>query len=230
MARYHLQTIDPSSNKSNKSQDSLVCVMQERSRDSLSKASSLHSEPSDQLRMAQSEMSSLKESSFKDEDDMHKIAYLAVRNDVKKNKDDLQILKTLLLINVAATVSVMLVLIGFGATWLATRNNTDTCDCECLYEFPPQTPPPTFETSTAAGIPSNQSEDVLAEETSLGPSSLPSLSPSSPPVSYPPTVIRPQSSLADSQQLSQAVQDAEEAGYDPSAPVFAEYGYPMGLW
>lgn len=194
---------------------------------------SLRSEPSDQRRAlgGASMVSSLKELSFRDEkeepNDVQKLGSLVLKNELERRKDEFQILKTLVLINVAVTSIVLLLLLGFGVAHFVTRPDLDeapVCDCECFYQFPAETEK---DASTVIDGVSNWTDSFnsTGEEDRLV-----NATTNLPLETVPPTTIQPQDFLSSNEQLKQAVAAAKEASYDPSAQVFATYGYPMGSW
>ena len=145
-------------------------------------------------------------------------------NNNNKDKEEMQKLRSLVLLNIAATTLVLLLLGAFLATYLIKDGQKDnTCDCECLYEFPPGTDMTTPAPTTTSNIFDKPGSSTDAPQEALEPNITGSST-------LAPTIIPGRSVVSTNDDLRQAVKDAEAAGYDPSAEVFAEYGYPMGQW
>ena len=148
------------------------------------------------------------------------------RGQRQQPQDEMQKLRSLVMINLAATSVVLLLLIAFLVTYLVNDNNNNkdnnTCDCECLYEFPPPTPTPTT------------LEDLFNSNTTIMESQIGGGGNSTTNTTVfpwdPDIVIDGRTFVSSSEELKQAVNDAKTALYDPAAEVFAEYGYPMGNW
>jgi hypothetical protein len=159
-------------------------------------------------------------------DDGDSVQTQSSMNNEDQNKEEIQKLRSLVLINIAATTIVLLLLVAFLATYLIQDGKKDedyTCDCECLYEFPQNVNPATPAPTAAAGNIFDQTSTTDPPQEAL---ELNITSPST----LAPTIIEGRSVFTTNEELRQAVKDAEAAGYDPSAEVFAEYGYPMGRW
>lgn len=151
------------------------------------------------------------ENSYKDE-------MQSLKSSKKGPQDEMEKLRSLVMINLAATAVVLLLLIAFLITFVVTNNkdnDNNTCDCECLYEFP--TAPPTID------------EDLFNSNTTLMDAQLGNSTDTVFPWD-PDILFEGRTSVANEEQLRKAVNDAKEARYDPAAEVFAEFGYPMGKW
>ena len=153
------------------------------------------------------------ESSYKDE-------MQSLKSSKKGRPDEMEKLRSLVMINLAATAVVLLLLIAFLITFVVTNNkdnDNNTCDCECLYEFPEE-----LNKATAAPTIDEDLFNATIMDSQLGNSTVFPWDPD--------IVIEGRTSVATEEQLRKAVNDAKEARYDPAADVFVEYGYPMGKW
>lgn len=157
------------------------------------------------------------------EQETRSLASSGNRSAESTSKDEIQILRYLVLLNIAFTSIVLLLVIAFLAIFLSTGGHEkDTCDCECLYEFPatpsPTRPPTTTVNNDTTWSNSSGDRDFFSNYTQASETFDPN------------TVIEGRTFVATNEDLSQAVKDAEEANYNPSAEVFTQYGYPMGKW